>query len=176
MNPKLVVHGVRRASLAACPYVHCFHVTPCYIASYKLAKPRRGAPKARPRTLFRPHEPQIRVAWCALGGRASRCAPSCIAAVSHPITLQVIDWRSHVGARQRHARGPCFVRTNRKFVAHGVRRACLTARPYVFRPRGSCKWVCDPYFPGTNTFLPLMMYRPRGSWSTGVVTFVPERV
>ena len=169
------------------------------------AERRRGAPQARPRTLIRPHEPQTRGAWCAPGGRASRRAPTCIAAVSHPVSWQVIDWLSDVGARQRHARGPCFVRTNRKFVVHGVRRASLAARPfvhccrvtpyyiasyrlaeprrgapkarpYVFRPRGSCKWVCDPYFPGTNTFFPLMMYRPRGSRSTGVVTFVPERV
>ena len=71
-------------------------------------KARRGAPKARPQTLFRPKtqavNDKITLERCTPRGRASRRAH----------TFSRIHCRKPVGARQRHAREPCFVRKIRR--------------------------------------------------------------
>ena len=83
-----------------------------YGAPLRSAKPtpkaRRGAPKARPNSLFRPKtqavNDKITLERCTPRGRASRRAP----------TFSRNHCRKPVGARQRHAREPCFVRKIRR--------------------------------------------------------------
>ena len=143
-------------------------------------KARRGAPKARPYSLFRPKTQavnnKITLERCTPRGRASRRAP----------TFSRNQRRRPVGARQRHAREPCFVRKHKRLttkshskdvrlagVPHGapLRSAKPTPKARRGAPKARPQTLFRPKTQAVNNKITLERCTPRGRASRRAPTF-----